>query len=145
MKFFKGLMIGLAISMVFWVCAYQVFAAEPAKMLWDAPATGHVDGYIVEWMPTADLPTESNWNTKSVGDVLTVKDIDKVFGLYPGIRHSFRVLAWNISGPSGPSNVIEYTRPEWAPPEDTVIEEINIPIPSLPGTLILNFITPEPQ
>ncbi|MDA3808643.1 MAG: hypothetical protein PF440_12120 [Thiomicrorhabdus sp.] len=42
MKFFKGLMIGLAISMVFWVCAYQVFAAPFIVCDVDPEATSYV-------------------------------------------------------------------------------------------------------
>ena len=120
---------------VFLVITIQAYTAEPVSLKWDA-STGIISGYIVEWVLTSNISEE--WNTKDVGDVLTVNNIAVVFGLNYNNDYTFRVKAYNAAGSSGPSNTVTYTNPAWEIPPDTVVEE-NINIPGIPNTLILNF------
>jgi hypothetical protein len=85
------------------------------SLTWDA-STGDVTGYTAYWGTSSG---EFPYNYDA-GDLLIVNDIGNTFNLHPGVKYFFVVKAYNSKGESDASNEVEYTVPEYTPPDNNL-------------------------
>lgn len=101
-------------------------------LTWDQHTDTSVQGYLLQWEET-DNPPET-FSIKIVGIENVQQEIaDNLFK--PNINYSIWVLAYNGIGESGKSNVLQFIRNAYTPPEDNVPTETY----EAPGSVV-NFI-----
>ena len=102
-----------------------LLAAAPAaahRLVWDA-STGTVDNYTVEsWVKGTP---NTVWYHSVAGDVTEVLIYDpdtrtSPLNLWPGVTYQFSVFASNQGGPSGLSNIVDFTVPSYQVPPDSL-------------------------
>jgi len=62
---------------------------------------------------------ENNYNYNNSNQTVC-PDIDTTLNLPYGVEVTFHVTAYNLSGESGPSNTVTYTRAAYVPPENSL-------------------------
>lgn len=109
-----------------------------ADLAWDYPAEyDSIDGYTIYFTDGTAQYVKTIAKTDLVveGATVTYPGIDEKLNLPYGQELVFYITAYNDADESGPSNSVTYTRPGYAPPDDSIPAGITINIPNAPVTI----------
>lgn len=113
----------LAIMLIFFVAS----SASAVTLAWDAN-TDNPTGYQVYFRLKGGTDV---WNTAPILHPTTTVIVDDKY-LEPEVIYEFWAIAYGKSGTSGPSNILEYTRPGYQPPGANLPAEYIITLPQIP-------------
>ena len=106
-----------------------VFTVQAASLVWDDPGLEQwdtIDGYVVYFTNGTE-----NYNKMldkaelvRVDGKVTYSNIEDNLNIHYSIVYSFYITAYNVSGESGPSNTVTYTREGFVPPTNLLPDPV---------------------
>ena len=131
-------------KILFLLVAFLCLIASPvvaADLAWDYPADwAIIDGYTLVFNETGqtDAPYTKTFDKTGItqaGVEVLYQDIEIKLNLSYGQEYDISLVAWNVAGVSDPSNTLQYTRPAYNPPADTLPTGTVITIPNAAVTI----------